>query len=341
MARLRLWLTGLLLIVLASACNGNDPAPGTAVAGASPSVTATAVLPATPATPAPSPSSSPQVTVSPTPAFTPAATATSVRTATAAAPSRTATPPPPTASSTPASGSPFPQATVLPGSIDLMMGGRFESPRPGDRITSPVAIRGYANAFEGAVLLVLRDRAGAAVGQAPATGAMGSFGSFAVNLTASIDPARSPYTLELTVQSPRDGATSVIAQVPVVAGTAAGTGRELLSGGALPATIRLSQPRVRNAGPTGFEVEFVSSSPCQGAVFFPAELAGRTIGTTQSSDEQRVATYHIVRVDARLLSNLERGRRYRWYITCENPATTPPSPDTRVSLPFEQAIPEG
>lgn len=168
---------------------------------------------------------------------------------------------------------------------------------------------------------------------------MGDFGAFNVSLTATLDAARSPYTLEMTVESPRDGAVSVIAQVPVVVGAPASTGREQLSGGALPGTIRLSEPRIRNVSVGGFEVEFVSSSPCQGAVYFPAELAGRTSGATQANDEQRLATYHIVRVDARVLSNLERGRRYRWSITCENLGTTPASPDASVSLPFEQAIP--
>lgn len=327
MARRRWLFVGLLwAALLATACGSDEPsAPGSPVAAASaapPDPTA-----ARTASPAPTLTTTPMATPVPTAPVTVTRTATPVQTVPAVrTPTGTAT-------------APFPPATVMPGDIDFMMGGRFESPRPGDTVRSPIAIRGFANAFEGAVLVVLRDRAGARVGQVPATGAMGSFGAFNVTLTAPLDPARSPYTLEMTVQSPRDGAVAVIAQVPVVAGTPAGTGREQLSGGPLPGTIRLSQPRVRAVSAGGFEVEFVSSSPCQGAVYFPLELAGRTIGTTRATDEQRLATYHLVRVDARVLANLERGRRYRWYITCENPATTPTSPEVRVSLPFEQAIP--
>src|SRR5262249_18369348 len=135
---------------------------------------------------------------------------------------------------------PFPPATVIPGNIDVISGGRIDAPRPGDVVRSPLTVKGSANTFEGAVVLVLRDKTGTVAGRMPALGAMGSFGAFSVALTASLSPAQSPYTLEMSVASPRDGAISVIAQVPVVAGAPATTGKDQLSGGPLPATIRLS-----------------------------------------------------------------------------------------------------
>jgi hypothetical protein len=227
----------------------------------------------------------------------------------------------------------------MAGSVDAMMGGRLTAPKPGAGVTSPFTVTGFANAFEGAVQIVLRDKNGAEVTRKPATGAMGMFGAFSISLSAPLNAGLAPYALEMAVASPRDGAISVIAQESVNVEGISIFGRQRLEAGALPATLKLSTARVRNVTAMGFEVEFVSSAMCQGSVWYPRELAGASLGTQRALDEQPLATYHVVTVSTSPIAGLAHGKIYRWSIACEYPATQPPSPDTRVSLSFELSVP--
>lgn len=90
------------------------------------------------------------------------------------------------------------------------------SPLPDAEIVSPVAIRGTADVFEGAVSVRLLDANGqelAAI-NVRATCGTGCRGRYAANL-AFFTPARQPGALEVFEVSPKDGSIRNLVRVTV------------------------------------------------------------------------------------------------------------------------------
>lgn len=90
------------------------------------------------------------------------------------------------------------------------------SPLPDTQIVSPVAIRGTADVFEGAVSIRLLDSNGQelAATNVQASCGTGCRGKFAANL-AFFTPASQPGALEVFEISPKDGSIRNLVRVPV------------------------------------------------------------------------------------------------------------------------------
>jgi hypothetical protein len=91
----------------------------------------------------------------------------------------------------------------------------IESPLPGDRVTSPIRIRGTANVFEATVSLEVRDAADAVVmrGFTTATSGTGTRGTFESEL--AVPDLEGPATIIAFEASAEDGRPLHVVEVPV------------------------------------------------------------------------------------------------------------------------------
>lgn len=90
-----------------------------------------------------------------------------------------------------------------------------ESPLPGQRVTSPIVVRGLANTFEGVFRVQVRDPRGTLVADRVFTaGAMGFWKAFSVSVPFS-GAASGAGELSVSTDSPKDGSRTVIVTVPV------------------------------------------------------------------------------------------------------------------------------
>jgi hypothetical protein len=90
-----------------------------------------------------------------------------------------------------------------------------ESPLPGDRVTSPIRVRGTANVFEATVSFEVRDRDGRAVLEAftTATAGTGTRGTFETEL--AVPDVTGPVTIVAFEASAEDGSPLHVSEVPV------------------------------------------------------------------------------------------------------------------------------
>ena len=90
-----------------------------------------------------------------------------------------------------------------------------ESPLPGDRVTSPIAVRGTANVFEATVSFEVRDDDGKVVLQTftTATSGTGTRGTFQVAL--AVPDVAGPVTIVAFEASAEDGRPLHVSEVPV------------------------------------------------------------------------------------------------------------------------------
>ncbi|HEY1317331.1 MAG TPA: Gmad2 immunoglobulin-like domain-containing protein [Gaiella sp.] len=91
-----------------------------------------------------------------------------------------------------------------------------ESPLPGDRVTSPIRVRGTANVFEATVSFEVRDDAGEVVMRAftTATSGTGTRGTFETEL--AVPRLEGSATIVAFESSAEDGSPLHVVEVPVV-----------------------------------------------------------------------------------------------------------------------------
>jgi hypothetical protein len=94
----------------------------------------------------------------------------------------------------------------------------IESPRPGDRVTSPIPVRGTANVFEATVSFEVLNDAGDVVLSTftTATSGTGTRGTFETEL--SVPKLEGPATIVAFEASAKDGSPLHVVRVPVVVG---------------------------------------------------------------------------------------------------------------------------
>ena len=90
-----------------------------------------------------------------------------------------------------------------------------ESPHPGDRVTSPIRVRGTANVFEATVSFEVRDEAGDVVLRTftTATSGNGTRGTFETEL--AVPDLEGPATIVAFEASAEDGRPLHVVEVPI------------------------------------------------------------------------------------------------------------------------------
>lgn len=92
------------------------------------------------------------------------------------------------------------------------------APEAGSNVSSPVAVSGQARAFEGNVVVQVRDAAGEVLGQQPVTGSGGpDLGPFAGDIDFT-EPGSGQGAVLFLTYSARDGSLEQVAAVPVLFG---------------------------------------------------------------------------------------------------------------------------
>ena len=99
----------------------------------------------------------------------------------------------------------------------------IEQPYPGAEVTNPLVIRGESNTFEGTVRYAITTGGGdgvlLTVGFTTASGGMGNWGSFEVNVDLTdfaSDYQAGPGSVIMWEDSPRDGSQLNVVEVPIV-----------------------------------------------------------------------------------------------------------------------------
>lgn len=92
-----------------------------------------------------------------------------------------------------------------------------ESPKPGDEVTTPVTVSGFANVFEATVNIVIRDKRGDVLEETFTTATCGTscWGDFSEAVAFDVDE-RQEGRIEVLTYSAEDGSEQNVVSIPVI-----------------------------------------------------------------------------------------------------------------------------